>query len=149
MVFTKHLKCRRIIQSIMLFFLFIYKTLKQINKTLIKCSRKRCERVLPGREHFFGHYEWINFGTKQLKLQKWLCNKQILIRCHEKLNLSGKKYWKDKKQGLHNIKCIPLGHTSRFHPFLMVEETCCKTRFRRSRDTLNVSVKDEQFFLFI
>ena len=44
--------------------------------------------------------------------QNWLCNKQILIRCHEKLNLWVQKYWKDKMQGLQNIKCIPLGCTS-------------------------------------
>ena len=81
--------------------------------------------------------------------QKWLCNKQILIRYHEKLNLSVQKYWKDKMQGLQNIKCIPLGHTSRFHPLLMVAEICCETRFRRSQNALYVSVKDEHFFLFI
>ena len=52
-------------------------------------------------------------------------------------------------QGLQNIKCIPLGHTSRFQPFLMVAEICCKTRFQRSQNTLDVSVKDKQFFLFI
>ena len=80
--------------------------------------------------------------------QKWLCNKQILIRYHEKLNLSVQKYWKDKMQGLQNIKCIPLGHTSRFHSFIMVAEICCETRFWRSRNTLYVSVKDEHFFLF-
>ena len=50
----------------MLFF-FIYKTLKQRNKTPIECSRERCECVLPGRGHFFRHYERINFATKQLK----------------------------------------------------------------------------------
>ena len=68
-------------------------------------------------------------SKKNLTLeQRWLCNKQILIR--EKLNLSVQKCWKDKIQGLHNIKCIPLGHTSRFPPFILVAEKCCKTRFR-------------------
>ena len=67
MVFTKHLKYRRIIERIMLFF-FIYKTLKQIHKTPIHCSRERREYVLPGRGDFFRHYERINFATKQLKL---------------------------------------------------------------------------------
>ena len=84
MVFPKHLKYGRIIESIiMFFFFFIYKTLKQINKTPIECSRERCECVLPGRGHIFRHYERINFATKQLKLvkkpnleQKWLCNKK-------------------------------------------------------------------------
>ena len=88
MVFPKHLKYGRIIESIiMFFFFFIYKTLKQINKTPIECSRERCECVLPGRGHIFRHYERINFAKKQLKLvkkpnleQKWLCNKKILIR---------------------------------------------------------------------
>ena len=81
--------------------------------------------------------------------QRWLCNKQILTRCHEKLNLSVQKFWKDKMQGLQNIKCIPIGHTSRFHLFIMVAEICCDTRFRRSRDTLYFSVKDEHFlFLY-
>ena len=69
MVFTKHLKYRKIIESIMLFF-FIYKTLKQINKTPIQCSRERRECVLPGRGNFFRHYERINFATKHLKLVK-------------------------------------------------------------------------------
>ena len=69
MVFTKYLKYRRIIESIMLF-IFIYKTFKQINKIPIECSRKRRENVLPGRGHFFRHYEQINFTTKQLKLVK-------------------------------------------------------------------------------
>ena len=78
--------------------------------------------------------------------QKWLCNKQIIIRCHEKLNLSVQKCWKDKMQGLQNIKCIPLGRTSWFHPFIMVAEICCATRFWRSRNILYVSVKDEHFF---
>ena len=81
--------------------------------------------------------------------QKWLSNKQILIRCHEKLNLSVQKCWKDKMQGLQNIKCIPLGHTSRFPPFIMVAEICCETRFRHSRNTLYVSVKDEHFLYII
>ena len=80
-------------------------------------------------------------SKKSLTLeQRWLCNKQILIRCHEKLNLSVQKCWKDKMQGLHNIKCIPLGHTSRFPPFILVAEKCCETRFRRSRNTLYVSI---------
>ena len=52
-------------------------------------------------------------------------------------------------QGLQNIKCIPLGRASQFHPFIMVAEMCCVTRFWRSRNTLYVSVKDEHFFLFI
>ena len=80
--------------------------------------------------------------------QKWLCNKQILIRYHEKLNLSVQKYWKDKMQGLQNIECMSLGHTSRFHLFIMVAEICCETRFWRSRDALYVSVKDKHFFSF-
>ena len=67
--------------------------------------------------------------------QKWLCNKQILIRCNEKQNLPVQKYWKDKMQVLRNIKCIPLAHTSRFHPLIIVAEICCETRFRRSRKT--------------
>ena len=58
MVFAKHLKYRRIIESIILFFFlfffFIYKMLKQINKTPIECSRERRECVLPGRGHFSG-----------------------------------------------------------------------------------------------
>ena len=126
----------------MLFF-FIYKTLKQINETPTECSREYCECVLPGTGHFSRHYERINFTTKQLKPvkkptfeQKWLYNKQILIRCYVKLDLSVQKYWKDKIQGLQNIKCIPLGHTSRFHPLLMVVEICCETRFRRSQNTI-------------
>ena len=69
MVFTKHLKYRIIIESIMLFF-FIYKTLKQLNKTPIDCLRERRECLLPSRGHFFRHYERINFATKQLKLVK-------------------------------------------------------------------------------
>ena len=51
-------------------------------------------------------------------------------------------------QGLQNIKCIPLGHTSWFHSFIIVAETCCETRFQRSRNTLYISVKDEHFFHF-
>ena len=70
MVFAKHLKYRRIIESIILFFFFIYKMLKQINKTPIECSRERRECVLPGRGHIFRHYERINFEKKQLKLAK-------------------------------------------------------------------------------
>ena len=105
---------------------------------------------------FLRHHERINFATRQLKLakknltleQRWLCNKQILIGCHEKLNFSVKKCWKDKMQGLHNIKCIPLGHTSRFRPFIMVAEICCETRFRRTRSTLCVPIKDEHFLPF-
>ena len=134
-------------------FFFFYKTLKQINKTSMQCSREHRECVLPGRGHFFRHYERINFATKQIKLaknlmlkQKCLCNKQMLIRYHEKLNLSAQKYWKDKMEGLQNIKCIPLGGASRFHLFLMVAEICCEMRFRRSRNTLYVSVRDEHFF---
>ena len=69
-------------------------------------------------------------SKKNLMLgQKWLCNKQILIRCHEKLNLSVQTCWKDKFQGRQNIKCIPLWHTSRFPPFMLVAEKCCETRF--------------------
>ena len=155
MVFTKHLKLRRIFESIIFF--FIYKTLKQKNK--------KTNRVFPRtpwmrftRERTFFPELWTDkFCDKAAKLvkktstleQKWLCNKQIPISCHEKLNLSFQKYWKDKMQGLHNIKCIPLGHTWRFNPFLIVAEICCETRFRRSRNILYVSVKDEHFFLFI
>ena len=69
--------------------------------------------------------------------QKWLCNKQTLIRCHEKFNPSVQKCWKCKMQGLQNINCIPLRHTSRFHPFIMVAEICCETRFWRSRNTIS------------
>ena len=78
--------------------------------------------------------------------QRWLCNKQILIKDHEKLNFSVQKFWKDKMQGLQNAKYIPLGRTSRFHPLIMVAEICCKTRFRSSRDNPYISVKDEHFF---
>ena len=66
MAFTRHLKYRRIIESIVLIF-FIYKTLKQINKAPIECSR---ECVLLGRGRFFRHYERTNFATKQLRLVK-------------------------------------------------------------------------------
>ena len=62
--------------------------------------------------------------------------KEILIRCHEKiheLNLSVQKCWKDKMQGLQNIMSIPLGHTSRFHSFIMAAEICCETYFWRQR----------------
>ena len=68
----------------------IYKTLKEINKTPIECSRKRRECILPGRGHFCSL--WTDkfcdkagkTSKKNLMLgQKWLCNKQILIRCHE------------------------------------------------------------------
>ena len=69
MVFSKHLKYT-FIESIILFFFFIYKMLKQINKTPIECSRERRECVLPGRGHIFRHYERINFEKKQLKLAK-------------------------------------------------------------------------------
>ena len=156
MVFAKHLKYGRFIENIMLFF-FISKTLKQINKTPVECSRECRECVLPWRVYFFLHYKRINFATKQLKLfkksqrskKKWLCNKQILIRCNEKLNLSVEKYWQEKMKGFQNIKCIPLGHTLRFHSFIMVAEIGWVTRFWRSRNTLYVSVKDEHFFLFI
>ena len=73
-VFAKHLKYRRIIQR---------KTLKQINKTPIECSRERFEHGLQGRGHFFRHNERINFYDKAAKSilknptfeQKWLCNK--------------------------------------------------------------------------
>ena len=51
-------------------------------------------------------------------------------------------------QGLQNIECMSLGHTSRFHLFIMVAEICCETHFWRSRNTLYVSVKDGHFFLF-
>ena len=85
--------------------------------------------------------------------QKWLCNKQILIRCLEKLNLSvqkfGKKFWKDKMQGLQNIKCILVGYTSWFHLFIMVTELCCETCFWHSWNTRYVSVKVEHFFFYI
>ena len=43
---------------------------------------------------------------------------------------------KDKMQGLQNIKCIPLGRTSRFHPFVMVAEICWEARFRRSLNNI-------------
>ena len=76
-------------------------------------------------------------GKKNPRLeQKWLCNKQILIRCHEKLNLSVQKCWKDKMQGLQNIKCIPLGRTLRFHQLIMMAEICGETRFRLSQNTI-------------
>ena len=51
-------------------------------------------------------------------------------------------------QGLQNDKCIPLGHTSRFHPFIMVQKYVTKRVFG-AHGTLYVSVKDEQFFIFI
>ena len=51
-------------------------------------------------------------------------------------------------QGLQNIECMSLGHTSRFHLFIMVAEICCETHFWRSRNTLYVSVQDGHFFLF-
>ena len=50
-------------------------------------------------------------------------------------------------QGLQNDKCIPLGHTSRFHPFIMVQKYVTKRVFG-AHGTLYVSVKDEQFFYF-
>ena len=134
----------------------IYKTLKEINKTPIECSRKRRECILPGRGHFCSL--WTDkfcdkagkTSKKNLTLeQRWLRNKQMLIRCHEKLNLSFQTYWKDKFQGLQNIKCIPSGHTSRFPPFILMAEKCCETFLRHSRNILYVSIKDEHFFLFI
>ena len=79
--------------------------------------------------------------------QKWLYNEQILIKCHEKLNLSVQKCWKDKMQSLQNIKCIPLGHKSRFYPFIMVAEICCETRFRGSGKTIYFC-KEWTFFSF-
>ena len=45
------------------------------------------------------------------------------------MNLSVQTCWKDKFQGRQNIKCIPLWHTSRFPPFMLVAEKCCETRF--------------------
>ena len=80
--------------------------------------------------------------------QKWLCNKQILSRCHEKLNLSVQKCWKDKMQALQNIKCIRLGHTSRFPPFIVVAEICCETRFRASTEHSICFCKRWTFFSF-
>ena len=53
MVFTKHLRYRRIIESITLFF-FIYKTLKQINKTPIECSHERPNAFYQGEDIFSG-----------------------------------------------------------------------------------------------
>ena len=78
-VFAKHLKYRRIIQR---------KTLKQINKTPIECSRERFEHGLQGRGHFFRHNERINFYDKAAKSilknptfeQKWLCNKLRVMK---------------------------------------------------------------------
>ena len=70
MVFAKHLKYRGVIESIILFFFFISKTLKQINKTPGECSRERRECVLAWTGHFFLHYERISFATKQLNLVK-------------------------------------------------------------------------------
>ena len=63
MVFNKNLKYGKVIQSIMLFF---HLQDAQTDKTPIECSHKRRECVLPGRGHFFRHYERINFATKQL-----------------------------------------------------------------------------------
>ena len=67
MVSGKHLKYRRIIESIILFF---HLQDAQINKTPIECSCEHCECVFPGREYFLWHYERMNFVTKQLKLVK-------------------------------------------------------------------------------
>ena len=100
MVFAKHLNCRWIIESIIVFFSFIYKMLKQINKTLIECSCECCECVLPGRGHIFCRYDRINFVTKQLK--------------HIKISI------------LWNVKCIPIGHISQFYlRFWLSRNTIC------------------------
>ena len=127
----------------------VYKTLKQVNNKPIECLLESRECVLPEAGHFFRHYEQINFAKKQLKLVKKIQRlnkngyviansmvfvKKILIRCHEKLNLSVQRWWKDKMSGLQNIKCTPLGHTSRFHPIIMVPEISCETRFQLSRE---------------
>ena len=141
MVFAKHLKYRRIIENIKLFFHF--KMLKEIDKTPLVFLQTPWMRFTMERT-FFPAWWTDKFCDKAAKTskkiptleQKWLCKKQILIRCHEKLNLSVQKYWKEKMQGLQNIKCIPLGHTSRFHPFIHVAEICRVTRFWRSRNTL-------------
>ena len=47
-------------------------------------------------------------------------------------------------QGLQPIKCILLGHTSRFHPFIMAAEICCA-----HRNTLFVSIHDEHFSFYL
>ena len=154
MVFAKHLKYRRIIENIILFFHF--KMHKEIDKTPLVFLQTPWMRFTMERT-FFPAWWTDKFCDKAAKTskkipmleQKWQCKKQILIRCHEKLNLSVQKYWKEKMQGLQNIKCIPLGRTSRFHPFILVAEICGVTRFWRSRNTLYVSAKDEQLFLFI
>ena len=80
MVFAEHLKYRRIIESIILFFFFICKTLKQINNKPIESSRERRECILPGAEHFFSHYERINSATKQLKLVKKI--QRLIENCY-------------------------------------------------------------------
>ena len=63
MVFNKHLKYGKIIESIILFF---HLQDAQTDKTPIECSREHRECVLPAGEHFFHHYERINCATKQL-----------------------------------------------------------------------------------
>ena len=98
MVFNKHLKYGKIIESVMLFFFHLQDA--QTDKTPIECSREHRECVLPAGEHFFPPLRTdklcdkaaIN-SKKTLTLdQKWLCNKQILIRYHEKLNPSVQKF---------------------------------------------------------
>ena len=64
------------------------------------------------------------------------------------MNLSVQRWWKDKMPGLQNIKCIPLGHTSRFHPFIMMPEISCETRFRLSREHSIYFYKRWIFFSF-
>ena len=63
MVFNKHLKYGKIIESIILFF---HLQDAQTDKTPIECSRERRDCVLLGRRHFSRHYERINCATKQL-----------------------------------------------------------------------------------
>ena len=53
MVFAKHLKSGRDIESIKLLF-FIHKKLKEINETPMGYSRGRRECVLPGKGYFCG-----------------------------------------------------------------------------------------------
>ena len=64
------------------------------------------------------------------------------------MNLSVQRWWKDKMAGLQNIKCIPLGHTSWFHPFIMMPEISCETRFCLSREHSIYFYKRWTFFSF-
>ena len=107
----------------MLFFFFIYKTLKQINKTLIKCSRKRRERVWPGREHFFGHYEWINFGTKHrqciVNLCQSLTNNVYLQKHSPHPGFNWKQYYDPQYTGINWVSSHEQNDSIRAEDFSM------------------------------